>query len=94
MAVAAGMAMITRAAAAKGLCGPETVETLEAALRQYGLPTGTDYPCARLAKAVAADKKRSGGSMNLVVPESIGTCRICRVAMEEIPDWLRLGGAR
>ena len=91
-AVAIGMALITRAAAAKGLCAPETAAALETALRRYGLPTETRYPLAEMARAVGADKKRSGGHMNLVVPEAIGRCRILTVPMEDIPEWLRLGG--
>ena len=32
--------------------------------------------------------------MNLVVPEKIGSCRVEKVPVEELGDWLRLGGAR
>ncbi len=38
------MAIITRAAVEKGLCTPETLPRLLAALERYGLPTETDYP--------------------------------------------------
>ena len=92
-AVAIGMALIARAAAAKGYCDQETVERLTAALRDYGLPTETDFSLKELAAAMALDKKRTGSTMHLVVPEAIGRCRILAVPVSEIPDWLRAGGA-
>ena len=91
--VAIGMALIARAAAAKGYCDQETVERLTAALRDYGLPTETDFSLKELAAAMALDKKRTGSTMHLVVPEAIGRCRILAVPVSEIPDWLRAGGA-
>ena len=41
---------------------------------------------------MALDKKRTGSTMHLVVPEAIGRCRILAVPVAEIPDWLRAGG--
>lgn len=92
-AVAIGMAMITRAAVAKGICGGETLEALLSLLRQYGLPTETEISRKALLEAMLSDKKRSGDTMNLIVPEAIGRCRIEKVPVGELPDWLRLGGA-
>ena len=92
-AVAIGMALIARAAAAKGYCGKDCALRLTAALRDYGLPTETDFSTEELAAAMALDKKRSGSTMHLVVPEAIGRCRILAVPAAEIPDWLRAGGA-
>ena len=93
-AVAIGMAIIARAAAAKGFCGEETVRRLIDALRQYGLPRETDFGLKEMAEAVCLDKKLTGSTMHLVVPEAIGRCRILAVPLEEIPDWLRAGGIR
>ena len=93
-AVAAGMAIIARAAAEKGFCAPETRDAILSGLRRYGLPGGTDYALEDLAAAVCADKKRSGDTMRLVVPREIGRCEIVKVPLPEIPDWLRAGGVR
>ena len=93
-AVAVGMALIARAAAGKGFCSTGTRDAIVEGLRQYGLPTETDYPLSALAAAVCADKKRSGASMNLVVPREIGRCETVQVPLTEIPDWLRAGGVR
>ena len=90
--VAIGMAVITRAAVARGLCSPDTLPRLLALLERYGLPTGTDYPLTDILRAAEADKKRIGGVTNLVVPEAVGRCRIVPVPGAEMPDWLRAGG--
>ena len=93
-AVAVGMALMARAAAAKGYCSDETRDAILDGLRRYGLPTETAYPLPELAAAVCTDKKRTGSVMHLVVPQEIGRCEILAVPLEEIPDWLRAGGAR
>ena len=92
-AVAIGMALVARAAAARGFCSEDCALRLTDALRDYGLPTETDFSLEELAAAMALDKKRSGSTMHLVVPEAIGRCRILAVPAAEIPDWLRAGGA-
>ncbi len=93
-AVSIGMAAITRAAAAKGLCAQETMCRLLAILEQYGLPTETSLPLEDMARAVLTDKKLSGSRMHLVVPVEIGHCRIMDVPVEEIREWMSLGGIR
>ena len=91
-AVAIGMALMARASAAKGICSLETAKRIITILRAYGLPTETDYPTEQLAEAVCTDKKLTGSTMHLVIPEEIGRCRIQAVPLAEISDWLRLGG--
>ena len=93
-AVAIGMAMIARAAAEKGICSPETAEKILAGIRALSLPTETEIPGEVLLEALLRDKKRSGDTMNLIVPETIGRCRVEKVPVEELGDWLRLGGAK
>ena len=85
---------ISRAAAAKGFCSGATRDGLIETLRQYGLPTETEYPLAALAAAMGTDKKLSGGTMHLVVPREIGRCEIVAVPRGEVSDWLRAGGVR
>ena len=91
-AVAIGMAAITRAAVAKGYCSEETLREVLAILEQYHLPTSTDFPLEAMAEAALTDKKLTGGTMHLVVPEEIGHCAIVSVPTEEIKDWMKAGG--
>ena len=63
-----------------------------ALLRQYGLPTETDFCRDALADAARADKKIADGALHLIVPERIGCCRIETVPAADIPAWLADGG--
>ncbi len=91
-AVAAGMAIISRAAAARGICGASLPARLAAALERHGLPTGTDIPAASLCRAALSDKKLSAGRLRLIVPEEMGKCRVEEIAPEALVDWLNAGG--
>lgn len=93
-AVAVGMAVIARAAAAKGICTEQTRERLLAVLKQYDLPTETELPLDALYQAALSDKKLSGTTMHLIVPEEIGRCRIESIPSNEIRDWMKAGGIR
>ena len=93
-AVAIGMAIMARAAQAKGYCSSDTTRQIIDLLTQYGLPTETDFLLEDMFAAVAADKKLTGDTIHLIVPEEIGVCRIEAVPLAEVKDWLRLGGVR
>lgn len=92
--VAIGMVIITRAAVAKGYCSQETLDELLTILNQYGLPTETEYALDDLAAAVQSDKKMSGSKMKLIVPESVGSCRIEPIPGVEVRDWMQAGGVK
>lgn len=91
-AVAIGMAVVVRAAVAKGICTEQTQRRLLAMLERYGLPYKTDLPLDALYRAARSDKKRSGATMQLIVPEEIGHCRIESIPTEKIRDWMLAGG--
>lgn len=90
-AVAAGMAVVSRAAAKMGVCAGETAEKIEEILRRFGLPTGTDYPAEALLAGMLSDKKRSGDTINLILPEKIGRCRIQKTKVADLPSVLEAG---
>lgn len=91
-AVAIGMAVITRAACRRGLCDGETVSALEQLLRAYELPITTELPAQCLFDCAMTDKKRSGDTLHLIVPEAIGHCRIESIAADTLLSWLHDGG--
>ena len=91
-AVSIGLAAICRAAAARGLMPREEAESVIALLRKNKLPTETAYNADQLLEALYADKKLSGDTMHLVVPETIGHCRIQAVPAAQLREWLKLGG--
>ncbi len=87
-AVAAGMALISRAAVQKGLLDEGSLRRLLRLLERTGLPTGTDLPREEILQAVLSDKKISGGKLHLIVPSAIGQCRIIPVTEDELSGWL------
>ena len=90
-AVAMGMRLITRAAVDKGLCPARCLEVLEALLETHGLPLHTDMDAESLAQGALSDKKRAGGTLNLVVPCAFGESRLNPVPVAELTDWARAG---
>ncbi len=89
--VAIGMAIISRAAVKKGLCGPDTCRRIEALLTQFGLPTRTDDDAQTLYDYTLSDKKRTGNTIHLIVPRAIGDCAIVPVPVEELGSWIEAG---
>lgn len=93
-AVAIGMGIITRAAAELGYCSKTDALLIEDILQMYGLPAFTEYSAGDMLRVVLADKKRSGGSINLVLPMTVGDCRIVPTPVSELEKWLHAGGVR
>ena len=90
-AVAVGMAMICRAACAKGLLSAADRDAVISLLREYGLPTQTAYTADELCDILLLDKKISSGRLHLIVPRTIGRCDIIPAAPDELRDWLEAG---
>lgn len=90
-AVAIGTAIVSRASAALKICTPETAATIQNILQQFELPTATDYTAQQLFDCALSDKKRSGGTVNLIVPEEIGRCAIRPTPIEELKSFIEAG---
>ena len=90
-AVAAGMAIETRAAHKLCLCGNEVVTDVIEMLGLYGLPTSTKFSAKDLAKAALADKKRDGGSITIPLPARVGECVLYKVNVDELEGFIAKG---
>lgn len=90
-AVATGMAIISRAAAKEGICTQETAGLILDAIHKFGLTTQTVYTAEELYTYTLSDKKRSGGSVNLIIPERIGFCRIAPTPVQQVKSILEAG---
>ena len=90
-AVAAGLAVIARAAEALGWTEESLAARITACLSKNGLPTGTDYSAEALAEAALSDKKRAGGDITLVVPRKIGHCELRKVPVADLLPIIRAG---
>lgn len=87
-AVAAGMAVITRASVLAGWCLPAVSETLETLLRRHNLPTTASYSARELAQAALSDKKRAGDVLSLVLPETFGRCRVTEMPTKDFESFI------
>ncbi len=84
-AVAMGMATICRGAKCTD------TDRILALLQKFGLPVATTFSTEELWNAALADKKRSGDTMNLIVPKSIGCCEILPTDVEAFKTLLKEG---
>ena len=90
-AVAIGMAMIARAAEKLSFCEQPCATEIVDVLRKNSLPTATDYSADQLFQAAILDKKRSGDTINLVLPRKIGECMIKTVPIAELRQIISMG---
>lgn len=91
MAVAAGMSIVTKAAFNKKLCSEATYQTLTKLLERFNLPIETYYSAHELYTSALSDKKRSGGSVNLIIPRTIGDCDILSLPVIELTSFIEAG---
>lgn len=90
-AVAIGMAIITNASEKNGFCESGTYEKVIATLKTCGLPTECCYTADELYNVTLSDKKRSGDSVTLVLPEKCGKCVLHKVTTEELLEYIKKG---
>ncbi|MBR5109026.1 MAG: 3-dehydroquinate synthase [Clostridia bacterium] len=76
--VGVGMVMAARAA------GIDPAPIADACLA-CGLPIRVSYTAGELAEAALRDKKRRGGKITLVLPETVGKCYLKTVPIEDLP---------
>ncbi len=90
-AVAIGMAIVSRSSAKLGICAPETAHRIVGILEHFCLPIRTEYDTQVLYEATLSDKKRTGGTVNLIVPEQIGVCSIRPTPVDEVKAFIEAG---
>ena len=90
-AVAIGMAIVARAAESEGICTAETKDRILSAIKIFGLPTDTDYDADCLLSCALSDKKRAGGTVNLIIPVAIGDCRIVPTPVTQLKSFIEAG---
>lgn len=84
-AIAIGMAIVCKA----GNAG--VYAKIKDILVQFGLPTVTNFDCNTLFEAALSDKKRSGDTVNLIVPKGIGNCVIHPTSIENLKTFIQEG---
>lgn len=90
-AVAIGMVIATKGAFELGLSYEDFSDVLLPILEKNNLPTTCDFSADELYKVSLIDKKRSRDVISLIVPEEYGLCKIHKVSVEQLKDFIELG---
>jgi len=83
--VAIGISIVTRASH----CRDES--RIIGILTNFGLPTTTESDADTLLIYALSDKKRSGSTVNLIIPRAIGSCEIVPSPVEEMHAFIEEG---
>ena len=89
--VAIGLAIIARASASMGICSEADAARIVSVLKAFGLPVQTQYTAEALLPYLLSDKKRSGGTVNLILPEAIGRCVVSPTPVSQLQSILQAG---
>ena len=90
-AVAIGTAMAARAAVHLGLCDQGTATRIMWLLERLGLPSFIHPSAAEICEAALSDKKRSGDTVNLILPKRIGECAISPTPISKLESIIQAG---
>lgn len=90
-AVAIGMVLISQAGEKSGITKPGTAEKIKSVLKEEGLPISCKYTAEELCDIALNDKKRTGGTITLVIPDMIGKCELRKVKVSELFDFVKGG---
>ena len=89
--VAIGLAIIARASASMGICSEADAARIVSVLKAFGLPVQAQYTAEALLPYLLSDKKRSGGTVNLILPETIGRCVVSPTPVSQLQSILQAG---
>lgn len=84
MAVVKGMALMFRISAGEGWCDESIQEAFLALIEEYDYDHDIEFGADELIEYVKADKKRSGNSIDIVIPCEMNECKIKRLLVTEL----------
>jgi 3-dehydroquinate synthase len=90
-AVARGMVVESRAAFRMGLTEFDASPYLKETLEQCGFDLSIPFPVEDILRYALNDKKISGDSIAMVIPEAVGKCRLQKIPLSELGQFLALG---
>lgn len=90
-AVAIGMVIATKGAYEIGMSDEDYSDVLLPILKANNLPTTCEFSAEDLYKVSLSDKKRSLDTMALIVPEKYGLCKIVKLPVEDLLNFIEKG---
>lgn len=89
--VAIGTAIVARSSVNYQLLSTEDATKITNLLAAFHLPTHTSDSAEDLARFALSDKKRTGGTVGLIIPRAIGQCEIRNTPVEKLTDFIQAG---
>ncbi len=86
--VAKGMYWITKIAVENGWCSEETLTELVDLLKAYDFDLTLPADTEEIYRILCSDKKRSGDTIRMIVPEGIGKCCVREMNIQEVRNLL------
>ncbi|MDO4383542.1 MAG: 3-dehydroquinate synthase [Eubacteriales bacterium] len=86
--VAKGMYWITKIAVEKDWCSEETLTELVDLLKAYDFDLTLPADTEEIYRILCSDKKRSGDTIRMIVPEDIGKCCVQEMNIQEVRNLL------
>lgn len=90
-AVAIGMLIASKGAFALGMTNADLTEEIKGLLIKNNLSTECPFGAEELFNVSCSDKKRSGDSIKLIIPESKGKCVPVKVGINEVLTFIERG---
>lgn len=90
-AVAIGMAIVSRASTALGWSKEDCGGPIIASLNKLGFPLDCPYTSTELAEAAQKDKKRTGDTITIVFPVTLGHCQLKKLPISQLEDFIKAG---
>ena len=85
------MVIATKGAYEVGMSEEDFSDVLLPILKKNNLPTTCEFSAEELYKASLSDKKRSFDTMSLIVPEEMGLCKIMKLPVEDLENFIEKG---
>lgn len=90
-AVAAGMAIVTKACAKRNICTIQLYEGLCSLLSAFHLPYTTSYNAEQIYQKALSDKKRRADTVQIIVAQRIGSCCQYPVEVTKLKSFIEEG---
>lgn len=90
-AVAIGMVIAAKGAYALNYCDCDLTDTIKDVLIKNNLPVACEYDAQALYDVACSDKKRTGGTITLIIPEKMGKCTGKKIPVENVLNFIKAG---
>lgn len=90
-AVAIGMIIASKGAYKMGYCDTDISEEIKEILIKNNLPVSCSFTAEALYEVSCSDKKRSGNSIKLIIPEKMGNCIGKKIPTEQMLGFIKAG---